>query len=89
MTRPNKNPLDPASLEANGNQGADANARRVGDGQHNPTAMSAAILAHAAMGAARAQLDRYALATDEPAPGVPEAADFIDLAIESMLRGAP
>ena len=57
--------------------------------KHNPSATSAAILARVAMDAAQTQLDRYALATDDPGPGIPEAADLLDAALAAMAGGAP
>ena len=74
-----------------GNRESSENATAWGrhsEDKHNPDAMSAAILARVAMDAAQTQLDRYALATDEPAPGIPEAADLLDAALASM-AGAP
>lgn len=80
MIRPNKNPLNPASLAANGKQGADAKTLSPCDTKHSPMSASARLLALTATDAARAQLERYALATDDPAPGLPEAADLLDAA---------
>lgn len=72
-------PLFPASLAANGRQGADAKTLGPCDAQHSPL-----VLALSAMDAARQQLDRYALATDAPAPGVIDAADLIDAAMLAL-----
>ncbi len=80
MTWLNENPLFPASLAANGIQGAGANARGAGEAKHSPQEASALILALTATDAARAQLDRYAMATDAPVGGVVEAADLLDAA---------
>ena len=88
MTWPNENPLTPDSLAADGIQGADANARRAGEAKHNPEAACAVILARVAMDAAQTQLQRYALATDDPEPGIPEAAYLLDAALAAM-DGAP
>jgi hypothetical protein len=40
------------------------------------------------MDAAQAQLDAYALATDDPLPGTVEAADWLDAA-RAALDGSP
>lgn len=56
--------------------------------KHSPDEASALFLALAATDAARAQLDRYALATDDPEPGVVEAADLLDAARAAM-AGTP
>ena len=45
-------------------------------------------LAMSAMDAAQAQLDRYALATHDPEPGVVEAADPLDAA-GAVMEGTP
>jgi hypothetical protein len=58
------------------------------DAQHTAQMASARILAACAIDAARAQLDRYALATDAPDPGMVDAADLIDAARDAM-DGAP
>lgn len=47
-------------------------------------AASARLLAAVAMDAAQAQMDRYALATDDPEPGVVEAADLLHAARVAM-----
>jgi hypothetical protein len=75
MIRPNENALTPASLATDGNQGEGAKALGLCEVEHSPLA-----LALSAIDAAREQLARYALATDEPAPGVIDAADCIDAA---------
>jgi hypothetical protein len=80
MIRPNENPLFPASLAANGRQGAKAKADGPCEAQDSAQAMAAHYLARMAVDAARGQLDRYALATDDPAPGVIDAADLLDAA---------
>nr|MDQ3040718.1 hypothetical protein [Pseudomonadota bacterium] len=48
--------------------------------KHSPDEASALILALTATDGARAQLDRYAVATDAPAWGAVEAADLLDAA---------
>ena len=84
MNWPNENPLPPASLATDGVQGADENASRVSRDKHNAEAACAAILARVAMDAARSQLDRYALAIDDPRPGIPEASGLLDAALAAM-----
>lgn len=84
MIGPNENPLIPASLAANGMQGARAKALGPCGAQDTPQAASARILALSATNAARGQLDRYAQATDTPAPGVVEAADLLDAAAHCL-----
>ena len=88
MTRPNENPLTPDSLAADGIQGADAKTLGPCDAKHSPQTCAARFLALSAMDAAQAQLDRYALVTDDPAPGVVEAADLLDAARAAM-EGTP
>ncbi len=88
MIRPNENPLFPASLAANGRQGADAKALGPCGAKDNPQATTARLLALAATDAAREQLDRYALATDDPEPGIVDAADLLDAARAAM-AGTP
>ena len=48
------------------------------------TATLARILALSAMDSAREHFDAYALATDEPGPGMMEAADLLDAARAAM-----
>ncbi|GAA0707933.1 hypothetical protein [Dokdonella soli] len=45
---------------------------------------AALFLVRVAIDAAREQLDRYALLTDDPLPGIVEAADLIDTARQRM-----
>ncbi len=56
--------------------------------KHSPDEASALLLALAATDAARGQLDRYAMATDDPRCGVVEAADLLDAARAAM-AGTP
>jgi hypothetical protein len=79
MIRPNENALIPASLAADGNQGEGAKALGPSDAEHSPL-----VLALSAMNGAREQLDRYALATDEPAWDVVDAADLLDAAVQRL-----
>lgn len=90
MTRPNKNPLTPASLATDGIQGAEAKALGPCEVKDTPEGRTARMLALTATDAACAQLARYALVTDWPAWGVVEAADLLDAA-RAMLAdgGAP
>ena len=48
------------------------------------TATLARIRVLIALDASREQLDRYALATDQPEPGIVEAADLLDAARAAM-----
>lgn len=84
MIRPNENPLIPASLAANGIQGADAKALGPCEAEHSLLVTACMFLALSAIDAARQQLDRYALATDDPAPGVIDAADCIEAAMLAL-----
>jgi hypothetical protein len=56
--------------------------------EHSPCGASALFLARVVMDAAQAQLDAYALATDDPLPGTVEAADWLDAA-RAALDGSP
>ena len=87
MTRPNENPLTPASLATDGNQGAGANTQASAyRAEHSPMAATALILALTATDAAREQLSRYAGMTDAPAWEAVEAADFLDAASVVLAR---
>ena len=88
MIWPNENPLTPDSLAADGIQGADAKTLGPCDAKHSPQTCAARFLALAAMDAAQAQLERYALATDDPDPCVVDAADLLDAARAAM-AGTP
>jgi hypothetical protein len=79
MIRPNENPLIPGELGGQREQGADAKALGPCDAEHSPL-----VLALSAIDAAREQLGRYALATDDPLPGVIDAADWIDAAMLAL-----
>ena len=79
MIRPHENALTPASLATDGNQGENAKALGPCDAEHSPL-----VLALSAIDAAREQLDRYALATDDPAHSVVDAADCIDTAMLAL-----
>lgn len=86
MKRPNKNPLTPDSLAADGMQGAGANAVSVGSAEHSPTGHVALLAAAALMDAAADYFHACALETDDPRPGVVEAADLLDAA-RAVLAG--
>lgn len=53
-----------------------------------PEMAAARLLALTAMDAARKHLNRCALATDDPEPGIVDAADLLDAA-RAALAGAP
>ena len=84
MIRPNKNPLTPDSLAADGIQGADAKTQGPCEAEHSPREAQALFQAQSAKNAAREHLDRYALDTDTPAQGVAEAADLLEAAADSL-----
>lgn len=85
MIGANGNPLTPASLAADGTQGADAKAFASDCwAQHSPHGNAPLFLALVAMDAAQTQLDAYALATDDPLPGTAEAADLLAAARDAL-----
>ena len=87
MTRPNENPLTPASLATDGNQGAGANTQASGYGaEHSPHEAAALILALTATDAARGLLSRFAGMTDAPAWEAVDAADCLDAARVMLAR---
>ena len=88
MSAANENALTPASLATDGEQGESANAQGVGGLQHSPQATAALFATRVAIQAAQAQLDAYALTTDDPPDGMVEAADLLDAA-RAALDGAP
>lgn len=88
MTQPNKNALTPASLATDGEQGEGAKAQGPCRSKISLHRCATLSLARMAMDAARDQLSRYALATDDPALGVVEAADLVDAAL-AALDGTP
>jgi hypothetical protein len=79
MIRPNEIPLFPASLEANGRQGADAKALDPCDAEHSPL-----VLALSAIDASREQLDLYAQMNAEPAWDAVDAVDLLDAVAERL-----
>lgn len=90
MSRPNENPLTPASLATDGNQGAGANTQASAYGaEHSPqeeAEEAAALLALIATDAARGQLSRYAGMTDAPDSEAVGAADLLDAARVILAR---
>lgn len=88
MTRPNENPLVPESWQAGGSKGAEAKALGPSATQDTAQAMTAHNLARLAIDAARERVAALALATDDPLPGMVEAADFLDAAADSLMRSS-
>lgn len=87
MSRPKKFALVPASLATDGNKGEGTNARGVGLSEDSRDLSTSLRCALATLGAAAAFLDAHARATDEPGPGIVDAADLIDAA-RAMLAQA-
>ncbi|GAB3749712.1 hypothetical protein [Lysobacter olei] len=87
MTRPNENALIPASLAADGNQGAGANAGGVGTAEHIARPTLALSQAVAMLGTAAEFLDVYARVTDDPGPGIVEATDLLHAARLLLSQG--
>jgi hypothetical protein len=75
MKRGNRNPPD---CPVEGHCGA----------KHGPQECAALFVVRMAVAAAQAQLAAYALAIDDPQPGMVEAADLLDAA-RAALDGAP
>lgn len=95
MIRPDKNPLTPDSLAADGMQGAGAKANGPSDANATGTrrggqtaSVQGVTLARVAVQGAMALLGAYARQTDFPPAGIVEAADLLDVAL-SALDGAP
>jgi aminoglycoside/choline kinase family phosphotransferase len=86
MSRAKGNPLTPASLAANGNQGADRAGQSANELEH--TAESAESLLRIGMALALSGIDALALLTDDPAAGIVDAADLIEAADEFLRAGA-
>ena len=87
MRRPNRNPLTPASLATDGNQGAGAAAQDDYGREHNATEVTPLMLALLATNEARLQLARYAVSSDFPPFGLVESADLLDV-VYTMLAKA-
>lgn len=87
MNWPRKNPLFPASLAANGIQGAGAITQAsIYGAEHSPHEAAALILALTATDATRGQLSRYAGMTDRATWGAVEAADLLNTACMILAR---
>ena len=86
MIRPNEIALTPASLATDGEQGEGAKTIGPCRVKDSPLGCATLFLAVVAMDAAREQLTRYALASDEPALGVVDAADLLDAARAAMAQ---
>jgi hypothetical protein len=82
LSRAKGNPLNPASLAANGKQGA----ARAGQGANGleHTAQSAESLLRLGVALALSGIDALALLTDDPKPGIVDAADLIEAADERL-----
>lgn len=87
MSRANENPLFPASLAANGIQGADAKASGRCKVEHSRSQRDTRLLAVLALDSARHWLTRYAEQTDAPIGDWVEAADLLDIARDLMTQG--
>lgn len=87
MTRPNENPLTPASLTTDWDQGASAAASGHCEAKHRPQETTALFLALSATDAARDQLERLAVITADPLPGIVDAADLLDAARVLLAQG--
>lgn len=73
-------------MATDGNQGAGAKARARCGAEHTATEPTPRELALFAVELGRDQLARHAFATDDPEPGMVEAADLLDAAAD-YLRG--
>jgi hypothetical protein len=88
MRPANRNPLTPASLAADGMQGAEAKAHGRCCAQLSAYAVAALYLAYVTVTTAREQMDAIALISDDPLPGIVEAADLLDAAAERLAQFA-
>ena len=84
MRAPNKNPLFPACLEADGIQGVGAKAEGRCRRDDTPSEAVARLFLKAAVASGQHWADRYSHMTADPAPGMVEAADFLDLAADAL-----
>ena len=84
MIRPHENALTPASLATDGNQGESAKVLDPCRAEHSPNAAMTRLLVLSAIEIARKHLDSYALATDDPKPGMADAADLLDAAADCL-----
>ena len=86
MSAPKKNPLTPDSLAADGMQGAGAKAEGRCRRDDTPSEAVARLFLRAAVASGQEWAERYAAMTCDPAPGMVEAADFLDLAADALSR---
>jgi hypothetical protein len=85
MIGPNKNPLTtPDSLAADGMQGAGAKAEGQCRRDDTPSEAVARLFLRVAIASGQHWADRYSHMTADPAPGMVEAADFLDLAADAL-----
>jgi len=87
MIRPNENPLIPASLEANGIQGADASAVQGAGGFEHTAASANALLRLGVMFGLKG-CDALASLTDDPALGIMDACGCINAAAQFLSLSA-
>ena len=87
MSRPNKNPLTPDSLAADGIKGQGAKACSRCRRDNTPSEAVALLFARTAIYSAQSWLGRYAAVTADPAPGTVEAADCLDQAADAIRWG--
>lgn len=87
MSRPNRNPLFPNSLAAEGIQGAGAKACGQCDAQDSAEAARVRVVVGAGIDALTMLLHRHAQTTDSPPAGFPEAADRLDEARDYLAQG--
>jgi hypothetical protein len=84
MNRPNKSPLIPDSLAADGIKGRGAKASDRCKRDDTPSEAVALLLARVAIHSAQSWLDRYAALTADPVAGAVEASDLLDQAAEAI-----
>ena len=84
MRPPNRNPLNPPSLEADGMQGADASTGQGASGFEHTAATADPLLRLGVMFA----LKGCDALTDTPATGIPEACDCIEAAAHHLALSA-
>ncbi len=87
MIRPNKNALPPVSLATDGEQGEGADTKGIGGAENTRPEAEPLWLALAATCGAIAHLDCYAGLTDDPVPGVVDAADLLEAARVELSGG--
>ena len=84
MSWPKRNPLPPDSLAADGIQGAEAKTLGQCEREHSAGHTAARMLVLSAIDTAREHLGCYALANDDPEPGMVDAADLLDAAARCL-----